>query len=206
VGRSIGYLQKNGPVSVGVIGLGAGVMAGYCRDGDAFRFYEIDPLAAGIARREFTFLNDCPSAPVVLLGDARLLLEREAPRGFHLLVVDAFSGDSVPVHLLTREAYQTYFKHLRPDGILAINVSNRYLHLIRIVVSNAEELGKNSTWVHDDGDLNDLYLAPGSDWVLVTSNWLEDPVFRGRNTARIRARPDLRPWTDDYSNLLRILR
>ena len=109
---------------VGMIGLGTGTIASYGRAGDYYRIYEINPLVLEVARREFTYLLDCPAKVDVVLGDARLSLEREPSQQFDVLAVDAFSGDAIPVHLLTLETFRLYFRHLRPDGILAVHVSN----------------------------------------------------------------------------------
>ena len=116
-------------IRVGVIGLGTGTISAYGRPGDYYRFYEINPLVLRLAHTEFTFLRDCKAKVDVAMGDARLSLEREAPENFDVLAVDAFSSDSIPVHLLTREAMQLFFRHLKPDGILAVHISNRYLDL-----------------------------------------------------------------------------
>ncbi len=206
VGRALDYLESRGPVRVGVIGLGAGVLAGYCRAGDMFRFYEINPLDVAIARREFSFLHDCPSPPVVVIGDARLTLEREAPENFDLLVVDAFSSDSIPVHLLTREAFVLYFHHLKPHGILAVHVSNRYLDLTPVVAGNAADLGKHAIVVDDDKP-NEAYLS-GTEWALVTADpdLFSEPLFRATGIRKLPTASRLPHWTDDYSNLFRILR
>jgi hypothetical protein len=205
-GRAIRYFEKEGPVRVGVIGLGAGVLAGYCRAGDAFRFYEINPLDLEFANTQFTFLRDCPSLPEVLLGDARLTLEREPPQRFDVLAVDAFSSDSIPAHLLTTEAFRLYFRHLAPAGILAVHVSNRYLDLEPVVAANAAALGRQAALVDDPGDYEDYYTS--SDWVLVTANpvTLRDDAFRSGGIELLKERPGLRRWTDDYSNLYQILK
>ena len=205
-GRAIRYFEQKGPVRVGVIGLGAGVLAAYCRAGDAFRFYEINPLDIEIARRDFTFLADCPSPPAVLQGDARLTLERESPQRFDVLAVDAFTSDSIPVHLLTREAFQVYFKHISSNGILAVHVSNRYLHLLPVVAVNADIVGKKSILIDDDGEDQD-YLTE-SDWVLVFANadTLKDSAFHGTGWDPLQVKPGMPRWTDDYSNLFQILK
>jgi spermidine synthase len=190
-------------VRVGVIGLGAGVTAAFGRAGDFFRFYEINPLDLSIANTWFTFLKDCPADHQVLLGDARITLERQPSQQFDVISVDAFTSDAVPVHLLTREAFQLYFRHLNPGGILAVQVTNRYLDLTPVVARNAQDLGKAAIEVFDDGKDAD-YLTP-SDWVLITGSaafW--DSLFRGSNIFPAIPRAGLRPWTDDYSNLVQI--
>ena len=126
-----------------MIGLGTGTLAAYGRLGDYYRYYEINPLVVRVARSEFTFLADCHGKLDIAMGDARLSLEREQPENFDVLAVDAFSGDAIPVHLLTSEAMDLYFRHLRPDGILAVHISNRYLDLVPVLAGEALSTGKN---------------------------------------------------------------
>jgi len=210
IGRAIRYLDKSPSVRIGVVGLGAGVTAAYCRPGDVFRFYEINPLDLNIASTWFTFLKDCPADHDVLMGDARLTMERQPSQQFDLIAVDAFSSDAIPVHLLTREAFVLYFRHLKPNGILAVHVSNRYLNLTPVVSRNAQDVSKAAILI-DDGDQQIEYdYLTSSDWVLVTSdpavNMFTDPLFQAQGITRAKMRPDLRPWTDDYSNLFQILK
>ncbi len=206
LGRAMTYLRHRGPVRVGVIGLGAGVTASYCRAGDVFRFYEINPLALSIASTWFTFLRDCQADHQVLLGDARLTLEAQPSQQYDLMAIDAFSSDAIPVHLLTREAFALYFRHLKPTGILAVHVSNRYLDLVPVVARNAHDFGKASVDV-DDEDEEEDYFA-NSDWVLVTNGGsiFHDAAFKSSSVQPTHLRPNLRPWTDDYSNLFQILK
>jgi hypothetical protein len=206
MGRAMGYLQKRGPVRVGVIGLGAGVTASFCRAGDVFRFYEINPLALSIANTWFTFLRDCKADHEVLLGDARLTLEAQPSQHFDLMAIDAFTSDAIPVHLLTREAFALYFRHLNPTGILAVHVSNRYLDLVPVVSRNAQEFGKAAVDVNDEDEDADYFTS--SDWVLVTSDGaiFHDTAFKSSSVQPARVRRNLRPWTDDYSNLFQILK
>jgi hypothetical protein len=206
MGRAMGYLQKRGPVRVGVVGLGAGVTASFCRPGDVFRFYEINPLDLSIANTWFTFLRDCKAGHQVLLGDARLTLEAQPSQQFDLMAIDAFTSDAIPVHLLTREAFALYFRHLKPTGILAVHVSNRYLDLVPVVARNAQDLGKAAIDV-DDEDEEANYFT-NSEWVLVSSDGaiFHDAAFKSSSVQPVRVRPNLRPWTDDYSNLFQILK
>ena len=205
VGVAIRNLDPNEPHYLGVIGLGAGTLATYGRIGDRVRFYEINPLVVDLAHSQFTYLADCQAKLDIVMGDARLSLEREPDQNFDLLVVDAFSSDSIPVHLLTIEAFRLYFRHLKPEGILAVHVSNRYLDLKPIVALAAEALNKQ-TEVIDTEDEDDSGVF-GATWVLVTANaqFLEKPELR-QAAATQSARNDLRIWTDNYSNLLRILK
>ena len=206
MGRAMGYLQHRGPVRVAVIGLGAGVTASFCRAGDLFRFYEINPLALSIASTWFTFLRDCKADHAVLLGDARLTLEAQASQQFDLMAIDAFTSDAIPVHLLTREAFALYFRHLKPTGILAVHVSNRYLDLVPVVSRNAHDFGKAVVDVDDEDEEQDYYT--NSDWVLLSSDGavFRDPAFKSSSVQPAPIRGNLRPWTDDYSNLFQILK
>jgi hypothetical protein len=206
MGRAMGYLQRRGPVRVAVVGLGAGVTASFCRAGDVFRFYEINPLALSIASTWFTFLGDCKADHQVLLGDARLTLEAQPSQQFDLMAIDAFSSDAIPVHLLTREAFALYFRHLKPTGVLAVHVSNRYLDLVPVVSGSARDFGKAAIDVDDEDEEKDYFS--NSDWVLVSSDAaiFRDAAFKSSSVQPARIRPNLRPWTDDYSNLFQILK
>jgi spermidine synthase len=198
-------LLEDAPRKVGIVGLGAGTLASYAQPGDLFRFYEINPLVADLARREFTFLKECEGETEILLGDGRLLLEREADQHYDLLVVDAFSGDSIPVHLLTVEAVRLYFRHLKRDGILALHTSNTHLDLRPVVERIAASLGKKTFCVVSPSEEGkEIY---GADWVLLTSHQdlSENPWFQDMGAA-LQARPGTRAWTDDYSNLFQILK
>jgi SAM-dependent methyltransferase len=207
VGRAVLLLDRmHSQVRFGVIGLGAGVLAAYCRPGDLFRFYEINPLDVTIAKRYFTFLKDCAGKCEISPGDARLVLERQAPQEFDLLVVDAFSSDSIPIHLLTREAFAQYFRHLRPGGILAVHVTNRFLDLVPVVARASEELGQPAYEISDEGLGADYWAA--SDWVLVGPDTHIFVLlgFHGGPIVRRRPPKSLRTWTDDFSNLYQILK
>ena len=205
VGLAIQKLQMSGPMNVGVIGLGSGTLATYGRPIDHYTFYDINPLVPGIARTQFRFLTLCMAPNEVVLGDARLSLEREQSKQFDVLAVDAFSGDAIPVHLLTRQAYALYWRHLKPDGVLAVHVSNRYLSLAPGVALAAAETGKQALLVSIDED--DEKEIASSDWVLVSSRpgFFEQPEIK-EATAKISPIAGLRTWTDDYSNLYKILR
>ena len=189
---------------VGVIGLGAGTIAAYGRPGDYYRFYDINPLVIEIARRQFTYLMDCQAKVDIVLGDGRLSLEREPNQNFDVLVVDAFSSDSIPVHLLTREAFRLYFRHIRPGGILAVHVSNSHLDLEPVVEKIASSLGVQNLNV-DTEDGEDLVY--GATWILVTNqtDLFRQPAFAAAGRP-VRPKPALRLWTDDYSNLIQILK
>jgi spermidine synthase len=204
VGVAIREEQKKGAIRVGVVGLGTGTIASYGRLGDYYRYYEINPLVPPITRGQFYFVPDCPAKVEIAMGDARLSLEREAPENFDLLVVDAFSSDAIPVHLLTEEAMDLFFRHLRPDGVLAVHISNRYLDLQPVVEGEASVLGKLTRTIDTENDpAVDVF---SSTWVLVygPDSGFNPPEFF--NSADIKSRRKVRLWTDDYSNLFQIVK
>jgi hypothetical protein len=209
VGRAMSALQAKGPIRAGVIGLGAGVLSNYGRKGDYFRIYEINPLIQRIAQTLFTFYPHSPADKAILMGDARLTLERqlanEGPQNYDILAVDAFSSDAIPVHLLTREAIQLYFRHLKPEGVLALHISNRYLDLKPVCEGGAAAVDREAWVVDDEGD-EASYLS-SSTWVLVTSDLslYQGKFFKDATISQFHAKKGFRPWTDDYSNLFQIL-
>jgi hypothetical protein len=196
--------RRDHPRRVGVIGLGAGTLAVYGRPGDLFRFYEINPMVVRLAREEYTFLGDSRATVEVAEGDGRLVLEGEPPGGFDILVVDAFAGDAIPVHLLTAEAFRLYARHLAPGGAVAVNVTNGYLELAPVAGAAARGAGLSPVLVTEPADRGRAILR--SDWVLALRDTasLGDPLFRGR----ARDVPPLRGegWTDAYSSLWPVLR
>lgn len=209
IGAAIRAKQAASPsVRIGVIGLGTGTLAAYGRKGDRFRFYDIDPRVVAVARSEFTYLADSPAEIEVAVGDARLTLEREAAQGFDVLAVDAFSGDAIPVHLITREALGVYLRHVKADGIVAFHVSNRFLDLVPVVARLAQEEGAHAAHVSDDPDDDDLSRRSRSDWVLISrsADALKAPKIVEAGAKAPGHRPAWRTWTDDYSNLVQILK
>jgi hypothetical protein len=202
VGLALQSLRKP-KMHVGVIGLGAGSLAVYAERGDVFRFYEINPLVEKLAREQFTFLSDCRGSAEVVLGDGRLSLEREQEQLFDLLAVDAFSGDSIPVHLITTQALELYFRHLKPNGILALHITNTHLDLAPVVEILARTLGKHAVMVTNDRDEDrEVYNAT---WALLSLMPLTAPAIEDA-AEDLPFRPDLRAWTDDYNNLFQILK
>ena len=198
--------ERPGPMHVGVIGLGTGTLAAYGRKGDRYRFYEINRRVVDIARREFTYLADSDAQVQVVLGDARLSLEREPPQQFDLLAVDAFSSDAIPVHLITKEALALYLRHVKADGIVAFHVSNRFLDLVPVVARLARENQAHAVAVFQSSEENESRTQ--SDWVLVSRDpkALEAPEIEEAGAEPAEDREDLRTWTDDYSNLVQILK
>ena len=207
IGAAIRSLGKR-PARVGVIGLGTGTIAAYGQPGDVYRFYEIDARVIRVAQEEFTYLGDSPAKIELALGDARLALEREAPQGFDVLAVDAFSSDAIPVHLITREALGVYLKHVKPNGIIAFHLSNRFLDLIPVVARLAREHGAHIVLVSDDPDEEEDPRRSRTDWVLVSRDpaALKRKTIVERSAAEIEDRAAWRTWTDDYSNLIQILK
>ncbi|HEX6005882.1 MAG TPA: fused MFS/spermidine synthase, partial [Burkholderiales bacterium] len=203
VGRLIAA-RRGGPMRIGIVGLGAGTLAVYGRSGDLYRFYEINPQVLQIARSEFTFLGASAAEIQTVLGDARLNMEREPPQNYDILVIDAFSSDSIPVHLMTREAMGVYLKHLKPDGVIAFHVTNRFLKLAPVVKRIAEPFELHTVLIADEAEDSDFSKT---DWVLVSR---DDALLEREDIARVaEAIPDipgLRVWTDDYNNLFRILK
>ena len=206
---SLREIEARKPLSVGVIGLGAGVIAAWMKPGDRLVFYEISPRVVDIARREFTFLQDTPAKTEIILGDGRLSLEREPPRGYDVLGIDAFSGDSIPMHLVTREAMAIYVKHMRPDGVIVFQATNRFVDLLPVVKRLATEFGLEAMNVADvpEGEDGADYWYSATDQIIVTRNrkLLEWPRI-AEAAEEIEERPGLPIFTDAHYNLLRILK
>lgn len=198
----------DGRVHFGVVGMGVGTMTAFARAGDRVRYYEINPDVIDIAQGPyFTFVRDSPSAVTIVPGDARISLERELraaePQRFDLLAIDAFSGDSVPVHLITVEAFGVYAAHLNTDAsVLAVNVTNRYLDLEPVVAANARAIGFHAVRVDSDGDPP---VPLESSWILMARNpgITTDPALLRNGARPLRAASV--PFTDRYSNLFRVL-
>ncbi|MBI3376601.1 MAG: fused MFS/spermidine synthase [Betaproteobacteria bacterium] len=205
-GVGMGILSKQEhSVRVGVIGLGAGTLAGYGRAGDVFRFYDINPEVVRIAREKFTYLGDSGAKIDIVLGDARLSMEREAPQGYDVLAVDAFSSDAIPVHLITREALALYLRHVKPDGIVAFHVSNRFLNLGPVVARLAQENGAQVTGVYEKGGTEEDSRTT-SDWILVSRDAAALDHAAIKDAEDVDEKPEWRTWTDDYSNLVHVLK
>jgi len=205
IGLAIKHYRDK-PLRLGVIGLGTGTLAAWGKPGDVFKFYELDPQVLDVAQSEFTYLRDSRATIETALGDARLTLEREPPQRFDILVIDAFSSDSIPVHLITREALAVYLKHMQPDGIIAFHVTNRYLDLPPVVKMVADANGIPSVLVEHDPDENDERYSR-TDWTLVTRerSFLQSAELQ-RAQSEVEVPPRLSLWTDDFNNLLRILK
>jgi len=206
-GRALAALQSQGPVRFGVIGLGVGVLSTYAREQDYLRIYEIDPDVVGLAEEFFTFLPKARQTGAdleVLLGDARLTLERQQRQQFDLLVVDAFSSDAIPTHLLTHEAFKLYVEHLKPNGVLAVHISNRFVDLGPVCLRASEQVNRSARVLRSSGDS----LTDASVWVLITANdaLFEQPQFQGADVQFATADATFMGWTDQYSSLWPVLK
>jgi SAM-dependent methyltransferase len=192
------------PLKVGVIGLGTGTLAVYGAKGDVFRFYEINPAVVEIAQRDFTYLRDSDATIELQLGDARLSLEREPNQNFDVLVIDAFSSDAIPVHLITAEALGIYRRHMKPGGIIAFHVTNRFLNLVPVVEGLARAHSLPVIHIADEGEDS---FASRSDWLLLSDRResLDRPTLTEAAT-EVEVRKDWRLWTDDFNNLVQVLK
>jgi hypothetical protein len=212
IGRTMQEFQSHGPVRYGVVGLGAGVMTGYARKDDYVRVYEINPIVPQISTTpngEFFFFQHAKQVGAdaeVLMGDARLTMEEQLKKAspqYDVLVIDAFSSDAIPVHLLTRESFLLYGKLLKPNGVLAVHISNRYLDLAPVCARGAQALGRDGMVVYDEGD----QFSNSTTWVLIAQDpsFFQAPAFSDANIMPAVAKDDFRAWTDDYSNIVSIL-
>jgi hypothetical protein len=205
VGRTIEASRSGAPMRVGVIGLGVGTLATYGREGDVYRLYELNPVVLDVANRHFTYLKDSRAKLEPALGDARLVLEREAPQRFDVIAVDAFSSDSIPVHLLTREALAVYRRHLAERGTVVFHITNRYLDLSGVVAQLAAEAGMHAVRFYDEPPKEAVQYR--SDWIAVTPDAEFAKVLWAIGGEPMdgsgRTRP---PWTDDHHNLFEVLK
>jgi hypothetical protein len=196
-----------GGMKVGVVGLGIGTIAAYIRNVDEIRFYEINPNVLNIAESYFSYLKPTKSIEVVL-GDARVMLQQEldqqGSQEFDILVVDAFSGDSIPIHLLTEEAMELYWQHLAADGVLALHLTNFHLDLLDVARNLASHVDKKAFWVQDEGNIPG---EAGNDWVIVTNNraLIGNPAFQGSVSQWSSAQPEPITWTDNFGNLFEVV-
>ncbi len=200
-GRAI----ENGGIKIGVVGLGVGTLATYGRAGDTVRIYEIDPQVVDLAKKEFTYLGESKATIEIALGDARLSMENESPRQYDVLAIDAFSSDSIPVHLLTREAFTTYFKHIKAGGLLAVHISNRHLDLQPVLAEAAKALKKAVRLI--DTDDEEALGTYGATWVLMSDT---EEIFSHEKlngvAAVLEPKRSVSLWTDNFSDVYRILK
>ena len=206
-GRAIQHFPKQENRRIGVVGLGVGTLATYGRSGDVFRFYEINPLVDKLANDPFAFLASSPAKIEIVLGDARLMMEREEPQNYDLIVLDAFSGDTVPLHLLTLEAFKIYDRHLAHDGAILAHISNAHIQLHKPLLPIADQLKMETAMVHTPGQPLDLLHE--SVWVIMTRNRALLDHEQLRPPISVRPTPQTRRvdlWTDERVNLLQVMR
>jgi hypothetical protein len=202
------YDNNNQAWNIGVVGLGAGALACYAKDQQNWTLYEIDPLVVDIAGNPayFSYLSQCAHNAVMRIGDARLSLEKEPDQHFDLLVMDAFSSDSVPTHLLTKEALELYFKKLKPNGILAFHMTNRHLSLKKVLSINAEALHLASL-IQEFKPQQEVPLVVATDWVVMAKHAETLEPLRLSQLGKWQKMPlyfDMKPWTDDFTNIVSI--
>lgn len=214
-GSGVGLVLSNsvevfGPQAyVGIVGLGAGTLACYRAEEQIYRYYEIDPAVLDYSTNgRFTFLSQCTPNAKTVIGDARLALESEAPAQFDVLVVDAFSSDAIPLHLLTREAFGIYNRAIRDDGALLIHISNRFLDLQPVLATAAKECSCQIAWRRDDNPPKGQELTR-SDWLVMTRNpqvMQQIKQVTGTDLWREAAAPLNEAWTDDYASILPLIK
>ena len=209
VGRAIEAKQSEGLVRLGFVGLGVGTLSAYGRTGDVVRFYELDPDVLALAKSQFSYLNSSPAAIEFVIGDARLSMERELLSGsvqrYDVLAIDAFSSDSIPVHLITSEATALFFQHLKPDGILAYHISNRFLDLQPVLANIAQANGLVVRLVTDSP--GDDSSASITDWVLLARSPAAFDKEQLKEVAEaIEPNADFSLWTDQFNNLIDVLK
>jgi len=204
-GLALRAFPRQGARRIGVVGLGIGTLTAYSRPGEYVRIYEINPEVKRLAETRFTFLSHAAAEIDIVMGDARLSMEREDPQEFDVLLLDAFSSDAIPVHLLTVEAFETYLRHLRPDGVLAVHISNRHLALAPVVRRLAEHFGLEHRRIISSEDNHRGVFE--SDWMLLTNNQelLAHPAIRSAAAPVTAAGAAVALWTDDYINILEIV-
>jgi hypothetical protein len=197
--------SQQDPQKIGLVGLGVGTLAAYGRAGDTYRIYELNPQVLTLAQKRFTYLSSSPAKIETPLGDARLVLEKENDQQFDVLAIDAFSSDSIPVHLITREAMALYKRHMKPNGVIAFHISNRYLDLTGVTKQLADYVGMQAVLVSDDPG-EDSYLYR-SDWILITNNTaFTNALIDKKIATTLTMKKKLTPWTDSFNNLFEVLK
>jgi SAM-dependent methyltransferase len=208
VGLALNNFSRQTNRCVGVVGLGSGTLAAYGRAGDRIRFYEINPEVRRLAQTGFSFLKNSAAQVEVVPGDARLSLEREESQHFDVLILDAFSSDAIPVHLLTQEAFETYFRHLKPDGVIAVHISNRHLDLLPVTIGVAKHFRLMMRDIEWD-ELPRPWWFSNSKWVLLSRNqpfMLSQPLATHATFIPETEARKAVLWTDDYASLFNIIK
>lgn len=206
IGIALNQLQRGAGRRIGLVGLGVGTLLSYGRADDYFRIYEINPEVVNLARSQFSFLKDSPAKQDMVIADARLALDREPPQNFDLLVLDAFSGDAIPMHLLTDEAMKLYFKHLKADGVIAVHIANHFLDLKPLLRGLAQLEQYQYRFIREAETADDFGLYRSS-WALISRNpaFLQLPAIEQAAQAEAPNLPSV-VWHDDFSNLYRLLK
>jgi hypothetical protein len=202
IGRLFDY-YKNKKIKVGAVGLGAGTIAAYGKSGDYFKFYEINPEVKKLCEKYFTYLKDSSAEIKIKLGDARLAMERESPQNYDILIIDAFTGDSIPVHLLTAEAFEIYLKNLKKNSVLAVHISNIHLDLRAPVLKLAKHFKLKSKIIVSPEIISQNTLH--TTWILMSENEKMLQSIKSAEINKINIQ-NFNLWTDDYSNIFEILK
>jgi SAM-dependent methyltransferase len=218
LGQPVSYYHETGPVGdvmkmlseradqrIGVVGLGTGSMAGWTAPNRQITFFDIDPQVLDIANSFFTFLPKCGKACNVVIGDGRLSIEKANDGEFDLLMLDAFNSDSIPAHLVSREAVQMYLTKLKPNGLLMFHVSNRYMDVEGLISALVTDVQLEALVRHDEDQ--DAVLKARSHYVVAARNAAAlGSLEQDENWLKVIKPEKIHPWTDDYSNMLEILR
>jgi SAM-dependent methyltransferase len=209
VGRAIGSLPGDRGRKIGLVGLGTGTLAAYGRKADTIRIYEINPAVEALAQSRFTYVPHSPARVEIVHGDARLSMEQELARGepqnYDVLALDAFNSDAIPVHLLTREAFAVYLRHLKPDGIIAVHISNRYFDLQPVVTNLARNFGLAAVTIDDD-DKGDWWIYDTTWMLMARDPKVLDRAAIAKGATKPYNRMEVPLWTDDYTALFKILK
>jgi hypothetical protein len=203
-GLTLRHFPRQRERHIGLVGLGAGTLALYTRKGDTMRIYEINPEIRRMAESYFTYLKDSPAEISIVMGDARLAMERDPPQEFDILLLDAFLGDAIPVHLLTVEAFETYLRHLKPDGVIAVLIDTHHLNFEPVIRRLAAHLGLESIRIDSPPETDE---EQGTSWMLLAWNgeFFKLPPLAGPATKQHARYDHVRLWTDDYTSLLPLL-
>jgi hypothetical protein len=203
----VGGAHSQGPIRVGLVGLGTATLTAYGRNGDYFRIYEINPQVRTLATTRFRYATSCPGTVEIAMGDARLSMERDSPQHFDLLALDAFSSDAIPVHLLTKEAFEVYQRHLNTNAIVAVHISNRYLDLEPVVANIAKQFSYKMAIIDFDENDEEWWLY-SSTWILLThDSYLFDlPAIDAAKKKSKFSERQVPLWTDDFTSLFQILK
>jgi spermidine synthase len=205
VGLAFNIVNKKENIRVGVIGLGTGTISAYGKKGDFFKYYEINPAVIELATNEFSYIKNSPANHELALGDARLTMDSEQPQSFDLLILDAFSSDAIPTHLLTTEAMKIYKQNINKDGIIAFHISNRYLDLLPVVNKLAHLYKMTPILIKNDKNETETFSAT---WVLLTTN---KEIIEDKKILEVKSEINIedtnfKEWTDDYVNLFSVFK